>query len=52
MTRLGVEERENTFPRFDNLQTLDLTRFRGSMREIGWGNSLPRGEGEHVSASR
>ena len=38
---LSPEERENTFPRLDNLQALDLTRFRGSMREIGWGNSLP-----------
>ena len=30
---LSPEERENTFPRFDNLQALDLTRFRGSRRE-------------------
>jgi hypothetical protein len=43
---LSLGERENSFPRIGNRLALDLTRFRGSMREMVRGILSPlRGEG-------
>jgi hypothetical protein len=46
---LSPGERENSFPRIGNMLALDLTRFRGSMREMVRGILSPqRGEGLRV----
>jgi len=39
---LSPGEKENLFPRIGNMRALDLTRFRGSMREIVRGILSPR----------
>jgi hypothetical protein len=46
---LSLGERENSLPRIGNMLALDLTRFKGLMREMVRGNLSPlRGEGNAI----